>query len=51
MLSEWFTAVLPIDASSNARTGIERATGNGHDLGHLQGEDEEEEVDDEDGRE
>ena len=39
-----------MDVSSNARTDIERATCHGHDLRHLQGENEEkdEEEDEED---
>lgn len=35
MLSEWFTAVLAIDFSSNARAGTERVTYHGHDLGDV----------------
>lgn len=43
VLSEWLTTLLAIGASSNAGTDTERATCHGHDLGHLQREDEEDE--------
>lgn len=46
MLSEWLTAVEAIDTPSNSGTDIERATCHGHELGHLQREDEEDEDED-----